>query len=208
MVESVKISEAQITPEALVEWTSRLGLRLKIGNRFNSEVTEDNVRHFADGIGDPNPLWRDAEYAKNTSYGRLPAPPSWLYSVFPTWVLQGLPGIHAFHSGNDWTFHKPIRVGDRIVPECIFSGFEVRGSKFAGRTVLEYQHSRFHNQKGELVAETDVWLFRAERAAAREKGKYSKYRLPHPWTEEQLARIEEEILSERPAGLPPCIGRM
>ena len=30
---------------------------------FNKEVTWDSLRHFADGIGDLNPLYRDREYA-------------------------------------------------------------------------------------------------------------------------------------------------
>jgi hypothetical protein len=25
----------------------------------NESATKDAIRHFADGIGDPNPLWRD-----------------------------------------------------------------------------------------------------------------------------------------------------
>jgi len=199
----VKIAEGEITSEVLVEWTKRLGLELKVSNIFNKEVTEDSVRHFVDGIGDSNPLWRDEAYAKKTSYGKIPAPPGWLYSVFPTWVLQGLPGVHAFHSGNDWTFHKTIRIGDKITPKCIFSGFELRPSKFAGKIGIEYQHAEFHNQNSELVAETDSWLIRAERSAAREQGKYSKYKLPHPWTEEELEKVEKEVLSEKQRGSDP-----
>jgi len=38
---------------------------------FNTEVRIDAIRHFVDGIGDINPLYRDREYAKNTKYGCL-----------------------------------------------------------------------------------------------------------------------------------------
>jgi len=196
MTSSVEIPEGVISDEILRKWTERLGVKLRIRNIFNTEATKDAIRHFVDGIGDTNPLWRDEEYAKKTRYGKIVAPPSWLYSVFPTWVLQGLPGVHAFHSGNDWTFYRPVMLGDKITPECIFTGFEVKKSKFAEKVVFEFQRANFYNQRKELVATTDLWLIRAERRKAREKGKYSKYKLPHPWTEEELKQIEEEMLME------------
>ena len=197
------IFEGKVTNEALIEWSKRVGVKLRIRNIFNTEVTRDSIRHFLDGIGDPNPLWRDEEYAKKSSYKGLVAPPNWLYSVFPTWVLQGLPGVHAYHSGNDWTFYKPLRLGDKITPECIFTGFEVRKSRFAERTVFEFQRANFYNQHNELVATVDTYIIRAERATARKKGKYLKYKLPHPWTEEELKRIEDEVLSLEIRGNKP-----
>ena len=132
-----EMAEGLITDEALEEWRKRIGIKLRIGNIFNELASKDAIRKFADGIGDVNPLWRDEEYAKKTRYGRIVAPPSWVYSVYPTWVLQGLPGVHAFHSGNDWEFYKPIFEGDKITPECIFTGFDVKKSEFAGKLVLE-----------------------------------------------------------------------
>ena len=49
---------------------------------------------FADGIGDPNPLWRNDEYAKKTRFGSIIAPPSWVFSVFAGinfggWIIGG-----------------------------------------------------------------------------------------------------------------------
>jgi hypothetical protein len=39
-----------------------------------------------------------------------------------------------------------------------------------------------------------------ERAKAKKRGKYSKIKLPHPWTEQELKDIEEEVLSEEIRG--------
>jgi acyl dehydratase len=39
------------------------------------EATRDNIRHWAHGIGDDNPLWCDPAYAAKSRYGRLVAPP-------------------------------------------------------------------------------------------------------------------------------------
>ena len=153
---AAEISEGLITDEALEEWRERIGVKLRIGNVFNQYVSREAVRNYVLGIGDVNPLWRDEDYAQKTRYQSLVAPPNWLYSVFPTWVLQGLPGVHAFHSGNDWTFLKPIFLGDTITPESIFTGFDVKASKFAGKMVREYQRANFYNQRGELVAFPDL----------------------------------------------------
>jgi len=194
------LSEGFITSEALEEWKERIGVKLRVGNVFNQLASREAIRNYVLGIGDVNPLWRDDDYAKKTVYKGIIATPGWFYSVFPTWVLQGLPGVHAFHSGNDWTFYKPVFAGDTISPECIFTGFDVKSSKFAGKMVREYQQANFYNQRNELVASTNLWLVRAERAAARKTGKYTGLQLPHPWKEEELKKLDEDILAEQVRG--------
>lgn len=197
---AAQMSEGLITGEALEEWKERIGLKLRVGNIFNETVSYEAIRNYVNGIGDFNPLYQEVDYAQKTSYEALVAPPNWCYSVFPTWVLQGLPGVHAFHSGNDWKFYLPIYVNDVITPECYFTGFDVKSSKFAGKTVFEYQRSDFYNQRRELVATTDLWLVRAERKKARETGKYAAIQLPHPWTEDELRRVDEDVMAEEIRG--------
>src|SRR4030042_856551 len=103
----VKMAEGTITNEALEDWQKRIGVDLHIGNIFNQTVSFEAIRNFVNGIGDNNPLYRDEEYAKRTRYRSLIASPGFLHSVAP-WVLQGLPGVHGFHSGSKRTFYKPI----------------------------------------------------------------------------------------------------
>ena len=64
----------KITDEALKKMRSRIGMKLRPSIIFNNEGTRDAIWHFADGIGDNNPLWRDIEYAKKTRFGCLVAP--------------------------------------------------------------------------------------------------------------------------------------
>lgn len=203
---TAKVSEGIINDKVLRKWTERVGIELRIPNLYNTYVNEDSIKHFVDGIGDVNKLWVDKDYAKKAKCGKIMAPPNFFYSVFPTWVLQGLPGVHAFHSGNDWKFYKPAFVGDRIFPKCVFTGFKVKPSAFAGKTVFEFQRAYFYRQNGELLAETDLWLIRAERMSARSKSKYSGksgYKLPHKWTEEELEKITKRMFSEKPRGSVP-----
>lgn len=197
------LPEGRITPEALDVFRSRIDKELRISWQFNELACREAIRNFAQGIGDDNPLWLDREYAAQTRYGGLVAPPSWYYSVFPTFVQQGLPGVHAFHSGNDWEFLHPVRENSRIKPKCIFTGFEEKESKFSGRTIIEYQLAEYYDQEGTLLARAKSWLVRAERGLARKTGKYKAIELPHPWSEEELAKIEADILNQKLQGSKP-----
>jgi acyl dehydratase len=129
--------EGLITEEGLRELREMKGTKLRIGMMQNNElICEETLRKFVRGLGDINPLWQDKEYAKETRYGTLVAPPSWLYSVFGAGIMHGLPGVHSFHAGDDWEFYKPLLLGDRIRPEAIAQGYEeMQGSRFAGRMV-------------------------------------------------------------------------
>lgn len=197
------IEDGIISERALARFKRRVGTQLRIRNIFNEEATKDAIRKFADGIGDGNPLWRDSLYAEQTDYGSIVAPPSWLNSVFPTWVLQGLPGVHAIHISTEWDFYRPVHLGDRINPQCFFTGFEIKLNSFAGRSVIERQEARYFNQDGELVAKAHPVGFRSQRSSIRDKGKYLDLELPHPWTQEELMAIEDMVLSEEIRGDNP-----
>lgn len=162
-----RLAEAVLDDSTLTDWQKRLGLELRVGSVFNQTVSYEAIRNFSNGIGDINPLYREEEYAKKTRYEALIASPAWTASVFPHWVLQGLPGIHADHSASDWEFLKPIYVNDKITPKCYFVGYDVKTSEFAGKTAFEYQRFEYWNQRGELVSRGYNMLVRYERQAAR-----------------------------------------
>jgi len=48
----------------------------------NSRVIEAGaIRHFVEALGDPNPLYTDAEYARQTRWGGIIAPPTFLCTI-------------------------------------------------------------------------------------------------------------------------------
>jgi len=200
-----KLAQAVITDDWLTEWEDRIGLDLRVGNVFNQYVSPESIRNFSNGIGDCNPLYRDEDYGRQTRYRALVASPSYVASVFPHWVLQGLPGVHADHSASDWEFLRPVYVNDKITPKCEFVGFDVKQSKFAGKTAFEYQRFEYWNQRGELVSRGYNMLVRYERQTAIKKstegtGKYDHIQIPHPWTPEDAARVDEDCLAEEIRG--------
>lgn len=198
MVENEKIArmvEGVFSDELIAEMASKKGMRLRVEDAlFNEEATRGAIRRFADGIGDPNPLWRNEEYAKKTPYGTIVAPPSWVFSVLAG-LQFGWRGLAGFHSGSDMEFYRPILMNDVIRPEETFVDFDgPKPSKFADRMVIDYFEDKYFNQRNELVSKVIRWVIRVERKSARETGKYHRIELPHPWTEEELKKAEDEAL--------------
>jgi acyl dehydratase len=203
-MKKAKMAEGVITSELIEEMKNNRGLKLRVANAlFNEYATRDNIRKFVDGIGDINPLFRDEEYAKKSRYGCVIAPPSFIFSVLAA-VQFGWRGLAGYHSASDMEFYKAIKVGDRVTPEETFLDFEgPKKSKFAEKTIFDYFENRYFGPKNELVAKVKILVIRAERKKTREKGKYSKIEIPHPWTKDELENIEEEVLAEEIRGSNP-----
>ncbi len=197
----VKMAEAKITQEMINDMASKRGLKLNPeGSIHNEYATRMAILKFAEGIGDTNPLWTNEEYAEKTRYGKLIAPPSFVWACLAH-VQFGWRGLGGFHSGDDIEFYKPVYIGDKITAECVYSYFDgPKPSEFAEEIVIDHCDNKYWNQKGELVSKYHWWIIRISRAKAREKGKYSKIVVPHPWKDEELVKIEEEILSEEVRG--------
>ncbi len=163
-----KISESAL--EALRE---RVGVR--IGDSLEPwcyEATRDNIRHYAHGVGDDNPLWCEPEYAGQTEHGGLLALPSF---VFPcdriiSGYVGGLPGIHAMWAGSNFKWHDWIRRGDELRTEAWLHDLIDHETRFSGRAIQQIYRVHFYNQRDELVCEADSWCFRTERDTAREEG--------------------------------------
>jgi len=54
----------KITEEGLDDLRKRIGVAIGVtAEPWCYEATRDNIRHYAHGIGDDNPLWCDPDYA-------------------------------------------------------------------------------------------------------------------------------------------------
>ena len=118
------------------------------------EATRDNIRHWAHGIGDDNPLWCDPTYAAQTPYRRLLAPPSFIFTLNRSFsgYVAGLPGVHAMFAGIDVIWHKPILLGDQFATKAWLKDLVEHQTRFAGRAIQQIYRTEFYNQNGELVA--------------------------------------------------------
>ncbi|CAJ1586862.1 FAS1-like dehydratase domain-containing protein [[Mycobacterium] wendilense] len=196
--------EARMTEEMIASMRSKSGMELRIDEcRNNDQANRWTILRFAEGIGDTNPLWTDPDYAATTKYGTLVGPPTWPFCCFAG-VQFGWPGLGAFHSGSDITFHRPVMVGDRIEPRCIYEGFDGPApSKFAGKSVVDRFRHDYHNQRGELVLESVATCVRYERGEAKSRADKRPVTLPHPWTADEINEIEAAVLAETCRGSDP-----
>lgn len=173
------------------------------------EVTRDNIRHYAHGIGDDNPLWCDPSYAAGSSLGGLVAPPSFLFALNRIYsgYVGGLPGVHAMWSGASTRWHRWLRRGEEITTVARLADLVEHDTRFAGRAIQQIYHVDFQVGSGdnaEVVAEGESWCFRTERDTAREANKYETARETEPrYTPEDLEQIWKAYQSEAIRGATP-----
>ena len=81
MAEQLQREFVGITDAALDSLRRRIGVVIEDTlEPWCYEATRDNIRHYAHGIGDDNPLWCDPDYARGTRYGDVIAPPSFIFA--------------------------------------------------------------------------------------------------------------------------------
>ena len=196
----------KITPQGLDDLRQRIGVKIgATAEPWCYEATRDNIRHYAHGIGDDNPLWCDPEYGAKTKYGGMIALPSFLFTTsrIISGYVGGLPGVHAMWSGADWNWHKPVNRNDVISTEAYLKDLIEHETRFAGRAIQQIYHVDFFNQRGDKVADADSWCFRTERDHAREKGtkyKEARSREPRRYTDAELKEIYDLYAKEEIRG--------
>ena len=171
-----------------------------------TEINIDAIQHFAEGVGDRNPLWRDPSYGTTTKWGDMIAPPSILYAVDGTTVAPRLAGVQWIYAGTDWTWYDVIRRGDAIDRTVVFTRQQVKGGEFASRWVLQTGHVAYSRRSdGFLVGSADGHCARTPRGQALQKDGKQKYksRDSHAYTPEELDDIERRVLAEKPRGAEP-----
>ena len=196
----------KITDQALDALRSRINMPIENTlEPWCHEATRDNIRHYAHGIGDDNPLWCDPAYAAKTRYAGIVALPSFLFATsrIVSGYVGGISGVHAMWAGSDWSWHKPVLRNQEIRTEAWLKDLIEHQTRFAGRAVQQIYHVNFFNPDGDLVAEADSWCFRTDRDQAREEGtKYMELRSrpPHIYTDADLQRVYKLYEAEEVRG--------
>ena len=196
----------KITDQALDALRSRINMPIENTlEPWCHEATRDNIRHYAHGIGDDNPLWCDPAYAAKTRYAGIVALPSFLFATsrIVSGYVGGISGVHAMWAGSDWSWHKLVLRNQEIRTEAWLKDLIEHQTRFAGRAVQQIYHVNFFNPDGDLVAEADSWCFRTDRDQAREEGtKYMELRSrpPHIFTDADLQRVYKLYEAEEVRG--------
>jgi acyl dehydratase len=207
--ESGEARYASITDDALTSLRRLIGVPIAdTVEPWCYEATRDNIRHYAHGIGDDNPLWCDPTYAASTTHGGIVAPPSFVFALnrILSGYVGGLPGIHAMWAGADLTWHSPIKRGMVISSRAHLKDLVEHQTRFAGRSFQQIYHVEFRSEDDVLLCSGDSWCFRTERDAARELGtKYdaARKREAHAYIDEELDEIFSLYRNEEVRGAEP-----
>lgn len=203
-----KAVDYQITDEDIARAKALIGFDEASRNmEYNQTATVDNIRNFAHGAGNDNPLFCDPDYAVGTRWGSVIAP-GMMAGILnaplkgdptPQWVKEKrkslFKGIHVFVSGSTWDWYRPIYPGDTIYSYRGIESIEEKVSEFSGRSIIEVLRDVKFNQRGEVVAVYRILRVFAERKTAAKKGKYSAIE-PARYTDEDIAKIDAVYAAE------------
>ncbi len=169
------------------------------GGQFKDPIHINDIRRWAQGMQNPNPLYFDDEYAAESVLGEIVAPQSFTVNTTvghgATPAIQGtIPGTHMLFGGDEWWSYGPrVRPGDLIRSERMLFDYVVKETKFAGPTMFSRGDTTYINQKGEVIGKqrsTSIRYF-AEEAARRV---VEEEKVDPAWTDAQLDEIEEQKL--------------
>lgn len=147
------------------ELTSFIG---KSGEAKITEVDKCGIRRYAEAIDDPNPLYGDDEYARNSRYGSIIAPPAFFgwktkwtqkdtassdtrKQLLEALVKAGFTNPATVNAGEEYEFFRPARPGDTLVATSAITDMREREGR-TGRMVFIITETTYLNQNGDLVA--------------------------------------------------------
>ncbi len=127
-------------------------------DRFVVEATRDNIKNFADAVGDANPLWTNEEYAGKSRFGGITAPPTFLYNVnHGSGPALGPPGqppvmnLALLYAGAELEIFRPIRLGDEFTVKGKSSSITRKQSKSLGAMLFTTGETTYSNQRKEVI---------------------------------------------------------
>ena len=138
----------------------------KTGEPVILEVEKGAIKKFADAVGDRNPLYWDEEYARNSRYGSIVAPPGFFgwptkwkstmpffselrQEVIDTMVKAGYSRL--LDGGIEFDFFYPVRAGDILAGMPQVASIQERETK-GGKMLLSIVETTYTNQNGAIVA--------------------------------------------------------
>lgn len=141
------------------DFKTGIGVEIDLNpQRFIVEATRDNIRNFADAVGDNNPLWINEEYAGKSRFGMITAPPTFLYNVnhgsLPAIAAPGKPpamDLALLYAGAELEFFRPIRRGDEFTVKGRAVDITRKQSKSLGPMLFTTGEAGYYSQRSELI---------------------------------------------------------
>ncbi len=183
-----------IAEDALAQARALIGMPIRV-EQWNYEASRDAIRHYAWGIGDDNPLFHDADYAKGTQWGGIIASPTFFFGIWDAVVAPGLPDVQWYYSGIDAKFHHAIRRNDTIVASAEYTDAQALSGKTVSNMIVQTGDVRYHDQDGQLMTQVLSHCFRVARQSAKGGLSYAP-REKHVFSDEEMAKIADAQVNE------------
>jgi N-terminal half of MaoC dehydratase len=197
------VTEPKVRDDGLIDLDTRdvdrwIGKPLG-GARLKEEIHVNDIRRWAQGMQNPNPLYFDEVYAAASRFGRIVAPQSFAVCTDTSHgagpAIQGvIPGQHMIFGGDEWWFFGPqIEPGDRITQDRMLFDYKVAETKFAGPTMFSRGDTTYVRQTGEIVCKQRSTSVRYLAENARKLGMF-KDNVPKTWSDQELEDLEKKKL--------------
>ncbi len=165
-------------------------------HQLREPVAVNDIRRWVQAMHYPNPLHYDPDYARESRFGRIVAPQSFVaatetaHGVWPANIGR-IPGTHLIFGGDEWWFFGPrIYPGDHIKCYPMPFDYKVTNTKFAGPTCFQRGDTTYINQNGDRVALQRSTTIRYKVSNARKQAMFAEENDPE-WSDEQLQKLEE-----------------
>lgn len=197
------MSEPRVRQDGLIEldttdvdhWVGKpLG-----GGQLKESVHLNDVRRWAQGMQNPNPLFFDEDYAAESRFGRIVAPQSFAVCTDTSHgagpAIQGvIPGQHMIFGGDEWWFFGPrIEAGDLVRQDRMLFDYKIAETKFSGPTMFSRGDTTYLNQRGELICKQRSTSVRYLAENARKLGMF-KDNVQKVWEDGELEDLEKRKL--------------
>lgn len=130
------------------------------------EVTRRDIKRFAQAIGETNPLYFDEEYARNSRYGAIVAPPLFCqmmtYEDLPPSQLPPdgspieldvpIPAKRTVGGGSEYKIHRLVRAGEIITVTSRLKDVYAKQGK-SGLLYMVVVETRFADENAIVVAQ-------------------------------------------------------
>ncbi|MBW2385169.1 MAG: MaoC family dehydratase N-terminal domain-containing protein [Deltaproteobacteria bacterium] len=157
-------------------------------------MSKETVGRFARGFADMNPLYHKEQYAAESPWGRIIAPPATLcYAETVNGATDGFPGCHTIWRGVEYDWARPM-YADEVVKSVttLEDVYIIEDSKFAGgRAAVQNYATEVRSMQDEYVGTYRTSWHRFSRTGAKKESKYAGIER-HMWTDEELEGVWEE----------------
>ncbi|HUW64023.1 MAG TPA: MaoC family dehydratase N-terminal domain-containing protein [Spirochaetia bacterium] len=125
---------------------------------YSYTVERGKIREFTLAIGDPNPIYTDAQEALSHGYQDIIVPPTFgividLWSGYDFWaqtLAMGMDPFMIIHGEQEYEYYGPVYPGDRITVVSRLVGDETKEGRTGTMRMVRVENI-YTNQHGEKV---------------------------------------------------------